>query len=248
MTPREQAEEGPRKGFEQVFGHVLHLIVTFRILPGETLYETTLAAELNLSRTPVQHALTRLVTEGFLERPRGTRGYRMPRLSPEDMRDVFLAREVVEGTATALAAARATKEDVRRLREINAQELALLGDGAWQAYVQANDDFHLTLVRIGGNRYLEKIFLPLYWRSQLYVHYLTDFHFLPREELLRGDRPHVSPREHAQIVDAVEARNEALARDRAVEHLRQTLAYRLSRDAERAARIFVAPQPRESTA
>lgn len=245
MTPRKQEEEGPRKAFEEVFGHVLHLIVNFRILPGETVYETTLAAELNLSRTPVQHALTRLVTEGFLERPRGTRGYRIPRLSPEDMRDVFLAREVVEGTATALAAARATKEDVRRLREINALEMELLGEGDWKTYVQANDDFHLTLVRIGGNRYLEKIFLPLYWRSQLYVHYLTDFRFLPREELLRVDRPHVSPREHGSIVDAVEARDESLARNRAEEHLRETLAYRLSRDTERASRIFATPRPRE---
>lgn len=238
---KERVEKGSQKAFEEVFGYVLRLIVTFRILPGETLYETTLAAELNLSRTPVQHALTRLVTEGFLERPRGTRGYRIPRLSPEDMRDVFRAREAVESAAIALAAARATKEDVCRLREINEMELVFLEKGAWESYIQANDDFHMTLMCIGGNCYLQKIFLPLYWRSQLYVHYLTKFRLLPKEELLRVDRPHASPREHRVIIDAVEARDEATARERAVEHLRETLSYRLSQDAERAAKIFDIP-------
>jgi DNA-binding GntR family transcriptional regulator len=157
------------------------------------------------------------------------------------MRDVFQAREAVEGAAVGLAAARATKEDVRRLREINELELVFLEQGAWENYIQANDDFHMTLMNIGGNGYLQKIFLPLYWRSQLYVHYLTKFRLLPKEELLKVDRPHVSPREHRGIIDAVEARDEVAARERAVEHLRATLSYRLSQDSERAAKIFAIP-------
>lgn len=49
---------------DSIYGLLRKRIVQFDLLPGETLSENTLAAELGVSRSPVRDALSRLVDEG----------------------------------------------------------------------------------------------------------------------------------------------------------------------------------------
>ncbi len=73
------------------------------ISPGDRLVDTQLAAEYGTSRMPVREALLRLVTEGFLTGT--TRGFIVPRLSLENIRDVFEVRKLLEPIAASQAAA-----------------------------------------------------------------------------------------------------------------------------------------------
>jgi DNA-binding GntR family transcriptional regulator len=228
--PEEESNE-PR-AFERVFRHVLDRITERRLSPGKAIYETALAEELGLSRTPIRHALAQLVSEGFLENRTDRRGYRIPLLDPEDLRELFVAREMLEGTATRLAAEEARREDIQRLRERNEAEIRASVEGRMSDYVRLNDEFHFDLVRIGGNRYLERAFPPVYWLSQLYVLSLSDFHPLESFERGRERTERNSPAEHARIIDAVERRAPAESEAAAREHLRLTRAYRIAQEAD----------------
>jgi DNA-binding GntR family transcriptional regulator len=207
---------------QKVVSHVLSRIVSRRYLPGDRLTEPALAEELGLSRTPVRHALSALVSDGVLVREEGRRGYLIPRLTREDMTEVFSAREVLEGFMAQKAALAATGEDIGCLRAINAKEEALANLGDVEGYCAANDEFHMAVARMARNGYLMKAFKLVYWRSQLYVHALIDF--LPPSE----DGGSQSLLEHRRIVDAIERRDPEGARRAAEEHLRSTRGYRIA--------------------
>ncbi|NLI96309.1 MAG: GntR family transcriptional regulator [Synergistaceae bacterium] len=227
----------PFQAFEIVFWHVLDLMSEGRLLPGDTLFETALSQELGLSRTPVREALARLVAEGLLENPAGTRGYRVPELSLEDMQQVFQAREILESSAAALAAERARKVEVEELEAIHKREVLFSEQQDRKGYCQANVDFHFAVVRIGGNRYIERAFRPVFWRSTLYVNYLAEFHPASDEEL-KAESGHNSPAEHAALIRAIARRAPKAAAKAAADHLRSTRAFRILLDTERARHIF----------
>ncbi|MDZ4135419.1 MAG: GntR family transcriptional regulator [Paracoccaceae bacterium] len=65
------------------------------------LVDTTLAAELGVSRMPVRDALMRLAAEGYLEPT--TRGFVLPSLSVAEVLDIFDIRRLLEPRAVALA-------------------------------------------------------------------------------------------------------------------------------------------------
>lgn len=227
----------PFQAFEVVFWHVLDLMFEERLLPGDILFETTLAQELGLSRTPVRDALARLVTEGLLENPVGTRGYRVPDLTVEDMQQVFQAREVLESSAAALAAETARKPEVDELSSIHEREILFSGQENRREYCRANVDFHFAVLRIAGNRYLERAYRPVFWRSTLYVNYLAEFHPLTEEEL-RAESGHNSPAEHAALIRAIARRTPKAAAKAATDHIRSTRAFRILLDGDRARNIF----------
>lgn len=234
---RSSPDERPLQAYEVVFWHVLDQMAQERLLPGDILFETTLGAELDLSRTPVRNALARLVAEGVLESPPGKRGYRVPDLSPEDMREVFQMREILESKAAFLAAEEARKEDVDSLRALNEKERLFSREERKHDYYDINVAFHFAIVRIAANRYLERAFRPVFWRSQLYVNYLAEFHPLTAEEEDRT-RGQNTPDEHERLVEAIARRDPLGAAAAARDHLAATRAYRISLVTERAEVIF----------
>src|ERR1700692_4786334 len=73
--------------------------------PGAQILEQDIAAELNISRTPVREAFVRLKQDGLLEIvPR--HGVRISTLSPDDMREIYEVLMSLEPTAVELLARR----------------------------------------------------------------------------------------------------------------------------------------------
>ena len=62
-----------RRDLEQlVYRSIIRMMIENKFAPGEAILETTLSEEMGISRTPVKLALSRLVSEGFLEKkPKG---------------------------------------------------------------------------------------------------------------------------------------------------------------------------------
>lgn len=86
-------------------------------LPGGTrLYEVAVSEELQISRTPVREAMSRLAEEGLLERASGG-GFQVRSFTLRDVVDAIELRGVLEGTAVRLAAEQGA--DVDKLKEIN---------------------------------------------------------------------------------------------------------------------------------
>jgi DNA-binding GntR family transcriptional regulator len=70
---------------------------------GERLFDRDVAAAYGTSRMPARDALLRLVNEGYLVGT--TRGFAAPKLGPEDVREIFEVRRMLEPAAFASVAA-----------------------------------------------------------------------------------------------------------------------------------------------
>jgi DNA-binding GntR family transcriptional regulator len=70
-------------------------ILSGQLAPGEPLSEYSLARELDMSRTPVRTALTRLEGDGLVERLPG-KGYFVSQLLPRQVAEVYQLREALE--------------------------------------------------------------------------------------------------------------------------------------------------------
>jgi len=125
----------------------IHDLIRSRILRGEIdsdarLVDTVIAAEEGVSRMPAREALMQLVSEGYLEGT--TRGFTLPRLTPERIAQVFLLRRLLEPRAAAGAAQARTEADLARMTAAVAESAATLQSGDFEAFYRASELFRNT--------------------------------------------------------------------------------------------------------
>jgi DNA-binding GntR family transcriptional regulator len=87
---------------DDVYKDLRRRIIDEHLKPGEFLVERDVSITYNVSRTPAREALRQLVVDGLVVLDRG-RGYSVRQLTVEDILEVFVAREAVEGTLASLA-------------------------------------------------------------------------------------------------------------------------------------------------
>jgi DNA-binding GntR family transcriptional regulator len=86
----------------QIYADLLRRLQLSEFGPDDRLVDTEIAALWGTSRMPAREALLQLVNEGYL---RGsTRGFVVPRLSMQEIRDIFEVRKLLEPRAAAHAA------------------------------------------------------------------------------------------------------------------------------------------------
>ena len=139
---------------QQAYEYLKDLILVNELVPGTELRESALAETTGFGRTPVREALKRLVQQGLVEvRPR--QGYRVTLVSLASVRDLFEMRMLLEPTAAALAAQRATRDDLEALGELARRTYS--GDlHSYQHFLQDNREFHVAIARAAGNEILAR--------------------------------------------------------------------------------------------
>ncbi len=136
-------------------------------LPGGTrLYEVALSEDLQISRTPVREAMSRLAEEGLLERAPGG-GFQVRGFTLSDVTDSIELRGVLEGMAARLAAERGA--EAASLDEIGVILDRLdscfagvsLDQVDFDRYAELNGQFHERLADLCGSavvlRELERV-------------------------------------------------------------------------------------------
>ncbi|QTX33394.1 GntR family transcriptional regulator [Aminithiophilus ramosus] len=196
---------------ERAHQKIVELILSRAYAPGDRLVETELAQSLGLSRTPIRNAMRQLVAEGLLEAQDG-KGCYVPRLTPEDMRDIFKARIYLEGKAALEAATARTERDVDYVRDLLEREKEHYRAGRLHEYTEINKAFHLVVASMARNPYIEKFARQTFWRSELYIFFFDRF-YVPEEpeKPLRDPSQSRSCQEHERIVEAISAGDGTLA-------------------------------------
>lgn len=122
--------------------------------PGHRALEQEVALALGMSRTPVREAMVRLRNEGLVEVvPR--HGMRVLPVSPTDMREIYQILTALECTAAELVAAQSRGEaELAPLVEATAAMDRALQTGDLDAWAQADERFHASLIEMAGNRQL----------------------------------------------------------------------------------------------
>ena len=183
-------------------------ILNGRLSDGTRLRQTDLADQLRISRTPIREALVRLQDEGLVELLPGG-GVRVKLLNPEEAVELYDLREVLDGLAARLAAARATAATRARLERALGRMAQCLERRDANQWFPAHVAFHEEIFRAAGNARL----LALGTVVRLSIR-----HFHPL--LLRtAHRLEDAWREHRAIFEAIVARDAERAETLARAHI-----------------------------
>ena len=129
--------------------------------PGSTLNIDRLAAEWNVSPTPVREALSRATATGLVIR-RQNYGYRVaPLLPPGDYQALLDVRELIEPYSAARAAELATEAELDELESLQMMmEKTPIGPTAkeYRPYLRADIGFHRGIAIASRNRFLVQAF------------------------------------------------------------------------------------------
>ncbi len=175
---------------------------------GRRLGEVALAELLDVSRTPVREALTRLHAEGLVVRlPEGGFSPTAPDL--HTVRELYEVRKGLE-----LTALRADDpHDVEQLETLldDWRQLAIsTAEGEFGAdFVLHDEDFHLRLAASSGNQSLTE-FLGLVNQR---------IRFVRMQDFLTADRVQRTIKEHVSIVEALLTGDRDVTETRLVRHL-----------------------------
>jgi DNA-binding GntR family transcriptional regulator len=146
-------------------------IIDRRLAPGTKLNEAEVGELFSVSRTVVRSALQMLSFEGLVRTERN-RGAFVANPSPEEARQVFDSRRLIEPAVAVAAAERITATDVAKLRtQLHTESQLLVERGAHvrRAEIRASGDFHLVLAEIAGNGILQRFMEELVARSSLVI-------------------------------------------------------------------------------
>lgn len=175
-------------------------IIRGSLPPGMRVSEAQLARHLGISRAPLREAL-RMLEEGGLLQRRPHASLRVTALQREQMIEMSVMREALEGMAARLAATRATEAELAELRGIVEEQAAGIlakpmagGDADWR--------FHAAIARSSGNRQIHALL-----ESDLYR--LLRNHRHP--DRLQTGRAARAVEEHRRILAAIEERDPELA-------------------------------------
>ena len=190
---------------DQAYNHILDLILTARIRPGEALQERKLAEMLSMSRTPLREALSRLEAERFVVRSYG----RTPVVSPLGIENFIFfldMRRVLEVEAAGRATGHIPAESAGRARvAINALQTAPAPTSTQHWAV--DDLVHGTIAEAAGNPVMASSIRDLRRRTRLF-----NTARIPKRLMLGAS-------EHLALLNAVIGSDPQLSRQMMGQHL-----------------------------
>lgn len=193
---------------ENIYQAIKEAVISGQLPPGSRLVELSLADHFGVSRTPVREALKHLIAEGLAIHD-GSRGLVVRALEPDEIREIYTVREVLDGLAARLAAERISMDDLRGLGLI----LEMMADaarmGRYEALVQMNIKFHEVIYRAAGNA-----------RLMILAQSLNDFvrRFSARA-FVSPERDQEVLEEHKAVLRAMERRDSEAAEKAACDHV-----------------------------
>jgi len=189
---------------DQVYETLKHRLVRRELGPGEKVSLHELATELGVSRSPVHHALTRLVAEGLLT-VKSRRGYFVTPLTEAAIAEGYDVRLALELQAAETAVGRVGRDGLRLFRELHETTAAAVSHAEWDT---ANASFHEYQVDLAANTLLSRFYRELSVNLMMQV--------------IRGGKLEGGsylPTEHGAIVDAYEAGDLEAAREAIRAHI-----------------------------
>jgi GntR family transcriptional repressor for pyruvate dehydrogenase complex len=209
---------------EEVFNQIRQLIKEGRLRARDQLpSERELAETFKVSRTSVREALRALEIQGLIVSRTGTGNFvadlpvesligplaRMLIDEKKALADMFEMRKLIEPHIAALAAERASRNDIVQLKRIVAKQAEAVSRG--ETGVEADAELHFFISRTTRNQALQKL-----------VSGLMEMLSRSREESLQTDKRRGSSIEaHRRIVAAIEKHDRSKARSEMLRHIEQ---------------------------
>jgi flavin reductase (DIM6/NTAB) family NADH-FMN oxidoreductase RutF/DNA-binding FadR family transcriptional regulator len=204
--------------FEQASDRAVHddlrdRVMNRRFALGDSLDIGELAHELDVERSAVYHALTKLANEGLLSR-HPQKGYVVTPITVEISNQTFDARCAVELGVAELTVGSASAEDLAELRRVMEETLPLIENDRFvdlARYARVNQRFHELQVALAGSP-------PL---SEAYGR-LTNLGLIARTLSPSDEASSELVQDHRRLIEAYESGDLEAARRTIVEHAQRT--------------------------
>lgn len=185
-------------------------IINQELVPDRYYSEAWLAGSLGVSRTPTHSALLQLEIEGLVEIV-AQRGFRLRTVPEEEYIEFYDVRILLETNVLRVLTPRVTAEVIETLREILDQQTRVVEDVV--AFQDLDEGFHRYMAEAAGLH-----------RTASIIHSLRGILWLGTAHRPPGQREEVA-RQHAAIVDGLEAGDAEAAVGALVHHLRSSQAW-----------------------
>lgn len=205
----EKIQRGPLR--EQVRDQIKQLILTNQFRPGQPIVIDRLASELGVSHTPVREALAMLQHDGLVV----MRPYENPRVAEieaSDVREAWEMRLLLEGWAINQAALRLPEDALDKIADALACARRDAGESRYDSHLESDFALHEMILQATGNRLFERL-AQLVNDQSVRIRWLVET-IAPAEEVLGMID------EHCAIVQALRARDQELAYERLIAHLK----------------------------
>jgi DNA-binding GntR family transcriptional regulator len=189
----------PRALYQEVADRLRQQIYDRTLEPGSWIDEMKLSQQFGISRTPLREALKVLAVEGLVTM-KLRRGAYVTEVSRKDVSQVYHLLALLESDAAASVAERADEAQLGQLRQLHARLEKQVRQR--EAFFATNEQFHLSLLQIAGNRWAMQIVVDLRKVMKLNRHH----------SLFKQGRLSDSLAEHRALMDAIEARDAEGAR------------------------------------
>ncbi|QQE77916.1 GntR family transcriptional regulator [Alicyclobacillus sp. SO9] len=201
---------------EQAYESIRDSILTLRLKPGQTIYESELAGMLEMSRTPVREAVRILLVEELIE-VLPQRGMKIALISERKVEDTRYVRELLE-VGSIRGVVRSWSSDEPRCKrllrdlEMNLElQRQVEEEGDFEEFLRLDEVFHRFLMGVTGNNTLISIV------TQMRSH-LNRVRSLTLKELKNAGS---LTDEHQQLIDALKEKDESQMVAILTKHLRR---------------------------
>lgn len=187
----------------RVYESIKSDIIRGELSQGSKIVESDLALKYGISRGPLREAIHRLEQMKLILRVPHA-GSRVVTLDIKTMRDIYTAREALEGMAARLAARHMSDEAIASLNNLLDEHERAISESEGKVYLQeeGNIDFHHRIASASQNQWiLENLNGELYQLIRMCRY----------QSGQQPARPAKALAQHRQIAAAIEQRDEELA-------------------------------------
>jgi DNA-binding GntR family transcriptional regulator len=197
---------------QRIYKELKQDIVTCKLAPGLSISELEMCTRYNASRTPVREACRRLGDESLMQMI-PFRGYSITPLTIEEYRNLHELQTVVEPAVAALAAERATEDQLKEIGSWATYEYKVGQKNSYYTFLEWNKNFHICIAAASKNQSLLDIVTNAQTRLMRYYYLVI---------VVDSYGPQLVA-EHRELVRALRSGNAELARARASDHLENTV-------------------------
>ncbi len=180
--------------YQDVAERLRQQIFARQLEPGSWIDEMKLCAEYGISRTPLREALKVLAVEGLVTM-KLRRGAYVTEMSRDDVTQVYQLLALLESEAASTVAQQASPAQREQLAQLHAQLEAQVRRR--DAFFATNEQFHMTLLQMAGNRWALQCALDLRKVMKLNRHH----------SLFKRGRLAESLAEHRALMQAIAAQD-----------------------------------------
>ena len=190
-----------------VFEKVEDAILSGEFARGDVISELKLCGLLEVSRTPVREALTRLKQVGLIKE--SGKGAIVVGIDENDLFDIYEVRMRTEGLAAARCARVITDEQLKKLGETLELQEFYTAKKQPDSIKKLDSQFHEQIYSYCGSKTLETLLSELHRKVKRYR----------KTSVSNPDRAVLAVKEHREIYEAISSRNATLAEELTAKHI-----------------------------